>query len=224
MGIQRWILEIFRSSLEMKRDDETRAKKLGGILDRLKQGKNVQNRDLQTWLSAEAFEQIETEWTSQKTLRADLEKKPAAIVEYERRLKRATFTYHRADSFSLRGKAATAKRMFDAADALFERLLEHLREIVEADPGLIIWFDREIDFDKFGLTPGSVPLCVTSKSLLNGGRGSGVMIGKQRKLEVKIAAVEEDLARLERSKGAENDIAARLARSRNMIARLRDGD
>jgi hypothetical protein len=50
------------------------------------------------------------------------------------------------------------------------------------------------------------------------------MIGKQRKLEVKIAAVEEDLARLERSKGAENDIAARLARSRNMIARLRDGD
>ena len=72
--------------------------------------------------------------------------------------------------------------------------------------------------------PMSVLLVVTSKSLLNGGRGSGVMIGKQRKLEVKIAAVEEDLARLERSKGAENDIAERLARSRNMIARLRDGD
>jgi hypothetical protein len=211
----------------MKRDDETRAKKLGGILDRLKQGKNVQNRDLQTWLSAEAFEQIEAEWTSQRELRADLEKKPAEIVEYERRLRLANFTYNRAESYSLRGRAATASRMFARAEKQFEHLLEHLEEIIAIDPGLRSWFDRDTSCDINSLNgpdPMSVPLVVTSKSLLNEGRGSGVMIGKQSKLEVKIAAVERDLEKLGGTSKAQDDIARRLARSRAMIGGIRDGD
>ena len=36
--------------------------KLEGIADKLKRGENVQNRQLQTWLSEKEFEQLEYEW------------------------------------------------------------------------------------------------------------------------------------------------------------------
>ena len=36
--------------------------KLEAIADKLKRGENVQNRQLQTWLSEEEYEQLEYEW------------------------------------------------------------------------------------------------------------------------------------------------------------------
>ena len=42
--------------------------KLKAIADKLKRGKNVQNRQLQTWLSEEEYEQLEYEWKEQLEL------------------------------------------------------------------------------------------------------------------------------------------------------------
>ena len=43
--------------------EETKClRKLEGIADKLKRGENVQNRQLQTWLNEEEYEQVEYEW------------------------------------------------------------------------------------------------------------------------------------------------------------------
>ena len=43
-------------------EEAKRLNKLEGVADKLKRGENVQNRQLQTWLSEEEYEQIEYEW------------------------------------------------------------------------------------------------------------------------------------------------------------------
>ncbi|MCE2571585.1 hypothetical protein [Motilimonas eburnea] len=48
-------------SRELTADESKRLKKLEGIADKLKRRENVQNRQLQTWLSEVEYEQFEYE-------------------------------------------------------------------------------------------------------------------------------------------------------------------
>ena len=43
-------------------EESNRLSKLEAIADKLKRGENVQNRQLQTWLSDDEYEQIASEW------------------------------------------------------------------------------------------------------------------------------------------------------------------
>jgi hypothetical protein len=47
----------------------------------------VQNRQLQTWLSEEEYEQLEHEWKEQLELRNELKDKPSDLKRYEEKLK-----------------------------------------------------------------------------------------------------------------------------------------
>ena len=47
---------------ELTAEETRRLKKLQVIADKLKRGENVQNRQLQKWLSEEEYEQLEYEW------------------------------------------------------------------------------------------------------------------------------------------------------------------
>ena len=47
---------------ELTTEEAKRLVKLAAIADRLGRGENVQNRQLQTWLSEEEYEQFEYEW------------------------------------------------------------------------------------------------------------------------------------------------------------------
>ena len=47
---------------ELTAEETKRLNKLEGIADKLKRGENVQNRQLQTWLNEEEYEQLEYEW------------------------------------------------------------------------------------------------------------------------------------------------------------------
>ena len=78
--------------------------------------KNVQNRQLQRWLTADEYERFEQEWLDQKEIRAELEIKPDELCEYEQLLKRAIFFDNSAEGYSARGKAALAKRFRNRAD------------------------------------------------------------------------------------------------------------
>ena len=60
--------------------------KLEAIADKLKRGENVQNRQLQTWLSEEEYEQLEYEWQEQLELRSELKDKPSELKRYEEKL------------------------------------------------------------------------------------------------------------------------------------------
>lgn len=62
---------------ELTADETKRLNKLEGIAYRLKRGENVQNRQLQTWLSEEEYEQLEYEWQEQLQLRSELKDKPS---------------------------------------------------------------------------------------------------------------------------------------------------
>lgn len=191
-----------------------RCAKLAVLLDRLKQGKNVQNRDLKIWLGAELYANFESMQREQAVLREELASKPAEIVEYERRLKAALFADNKAEGYSERGKFDAARKARHKAEALFERALEYLEEIVAADASLRDWFDRDtewtIDGDA-GADAASIPRVVTSKSGDN--RGGGMLIRKQSVREMKIYAIEIALAQLHDAETVDGETSAEAKRA-----------
>jgi hypothetical protein len=54
---------------KLVKDETTKLAKLEGIAEKLKRGEHVQNRQLQTWLNTDEYEQIATEWDTQKHFR-----------------------------------------------------------------------------------------------------------------------------------------------------------
>jgi hypothetical protein len=98
---------------ELTTEETKRLYKLEAIAVKLKRGENVQNRQLQTWLSEEEYEQFEYEWKEQLVLREELKDKPSDLKRYEEKLREATFNYNRAEGYSSKGKHATAKKFYN---------------------------------------------------------------------------------------------------------------
>ena len=92
-------------------EEAKRLAKLEAIAEKLTRGENVQNRQLQTWLSVDEYEQIEAEWQEQLELREELKDKPSDLKRYEEKLRDATFNYNRAEGYSSKGKHSTAKTL-----------------------------------------------------------------------------------------------------------------
>ena len=141
--------------------------KLEAIADKLKRGENVQNRQLQTWLSDDEYAQIEVEWNEQLELRSELKDKPSDLKRYEEKLKQATFNYNRAEGYSSKGKHSTAKNFYNKSESLCEDAYEILQEILHSDSSLRGWFDRDISFEVGGDLSAdivSLPRLVTSRS------------------------------------------------------------
>jgi len=148
-------------------EDTKRVHKLEAIAVKLKRGGNVQNRQLQTWLNEEEYEQLEYEWQEQLELRSELKDKPTDLKRYEEKLREATFNYNRAEGYSSKGKHNTAKKFYDKSESLCEDALEILQEILHYDSSLRIWFDRDISFEIGGDLSAdivSLPRLVTSRS------------------------------------------------------------
>jgi len=170
-------------------EEAKRLNKLGAIADKLKHGENVQNRQLQTWLSKDEYAQIEAEWQEQLELRSELKDKPSELKRYEEKLKQATFNYNRAEGYSGKGKHNTAKKFYDKSESLCEDALEILQEILHYDSSLRVWFDRDISFEVGGDLSAdivSLPRLVTSRSHEKL-RDDSRLTSKQR---VKLAVVE----------------------------------
>ena len=75
--------EVVNPRRTLTAEETNRLRKLEGIADRLKRGENVQNRQLQTWLSEDEYEQLEYEWQEQLELRSELKDKPSDLKFYE---------------------------------------------------------------------------------------------------------------------------------------------
>ena len=67
---------------KLVKDETTKLAKLEAIADKLKRGENVQNRQLQTWLSDDEYEQIAAEWDTQKHFREELKDKPSELQRF----------------------------------------------------------------------------------------------------------------------------------------------
>jgi len=64
---------------ELTKEETIKLAKLESIASKLRRGENVQNRQLQTWLSEEEYSQIEAEWKEQLELREALNDKPSEL-------------------------------------------------------------------------------------------------------------------------------------------------
>ena len=152
---------------ELTANEIRRLQKLERIADKLKRGENVQNRQLQTWLSDNAYAQIEAEWQEQLALRETLKDKPSEIKRYEAKLRKANLMHNRAESYSNRGNHDAAKTCYYKCESLCEDALEILQEILHYDSSLRVWFDRDISFEVGGDLSAdivSLPRLVTSRS------------------------------------------------------------
>lgn len=148
-------------------EEQKRLSKLEGIVCTLKRGENVQNRQLQTWLSADECEQIAAEWDTQKLFREERKDKPSELKRYEYKLKEAIMMRNRSDAYHRKGKKAAAYKLDSKCENLCEDALEILKEIVAADASLQVWYDRDIIFEVGGDLSAdivSLPRLVTSRS------------------------------------------------------------
>ena len=156
-----------RSCDEIKAEETKRLAKLEAIAGKLKRGENVQNRQLQTWLSEDEYAQLELEWQEQLELRSELKDKPSDLKRYEEKLREATFNYNRAEGYSSKGKNTTAKKFYEKSESLCEDAIEILQEILHYDSSVRVWFDRDISFEVGGDLSAdivSLPRLVTSRS------------------------------------------------------------
>ena len=101
----------------------------------------MQNRQLQTWLNEEEYQQLEYEWQEQLELRSELKDKPSDLKRYEEKLKQATFNYNRAEGYRRKGNHSTAKKFYNRCECFCEDVLEILQGILHYDSSLRVWFD-----------------------------------------------------------------------------------
>ena len=182
-------IENTNPRLKLSAAEAKRLDKLETIADKLKRGENVQNRQLQTWLSDDEYAQIEVEWQEQLELRKELKDKPIELKRYEEKLKEAIMMRNRSDAYHRKGNKASAYKLDSKCESLCEDALEILQEIVQHDASLQIWFDRELDFGHGSLVDtsiGNLPRIVTSRSI-DKKRGDIRLASKQ---SVKLAVVE----------------------------------
>jgi hypothetical protein len=58
-----------RKLSELSKIEQNRLAKLNAMLGELRPGKNVQKRQLATWLTEEEYESFESDWESQRQIR-----------------------------------------------------------------------------------------------------------------------------------------------------------
>ena len=121
---------------ELTIEEAKRLAKLEAIAEKLRRGENVQNRQLQTWLSEEEYAQLEYEWQEQLALRETLKDKPSELKRYEERLKEAIMMRNRSDAYHRKGNKASAYKLDSKCESLCEDALEILQEIVQYDASL----------------------------------------------------------------------------------------
>ena len=152
---------------KLAKDETTKLAKLEGIAEKLKRGEHVQNRQLQTWLSQDEYEQVDIEWQEQLELREELKDKPSELKRYEEKLKEAIMMRNRSDAYHRKGKKSAAYKLDSKCESLCEDALVILQEILHSDSSLRVWFDRDISFEVDGDLSAdivSLPRLVTSRS------------------------------------------------------------
>jgi hypothetical protein len=158
----------------------------------------VQNRQLQTWLSAEEYAEFEALWAEQREIRSGLTEKPECLDRYEALLKKAIFFCNRAEGKRTKRIAATAKRLGALSVQYCEQAIECVRELYEDDISIQAWFDRPLAFGAgtaISANVESLPRMVTSRSHERLSDHQALM----RKREVKLDVVERAIAGLESS-------------------------
>jgi len=112
---------------KLSAEEIKRLNKLESIADKLKRGENVQNRQLQTWLREDEYEQLEYEWQEQLELRSELKDKPSNEKRY---YEKSLHTKRRAESidkaeeiyFDLQNELKDGRKLFSVSIAVSRKI------------------------------------------------------------------------------------------------------
>jgi len=170
-------------------EEHKRLSKLEGIVDTLRRDKNVQNRQLQSWLDEDDYTQIEAEWEPQKNFREKLKNKLTELKRYEYKLKETIIMRNCSDTYHRKGKKYAAYKLDRKCESLCEDALKILQKIVTGDASLQSWFDRNLDFGHGSLIDaslGNLSRLVTSRSIEKLREDSRLV----KNIDVKISVVE----------------------------------
>ena len=116
------------------------------MLDELRREKNVRNRRLTTSLTEGEYQSFESDWESQRQIREELKDKSGELRRYGNKLHQATFNDNKAECFRKRGNKDKSTQFRNLSESCCEDAWERLKEIVDADASLQMWFDRGLDF------------------------------------------------------------------------------
>ena len=75
-----------RTLSEFSKTEQNRWVKLNALLDERRRQKNVQNRQLATWLTEVEYEGFKSDWESRLQIREELNHKPDELKRYEGKL------------------------------------------------------------------------------------------------------------------------------------------
>lgn len=162
---------------------------LAMIDEKLRAGKHVQNRTLETWLTEDEFAEIDARWAQQKRSRASSKDKPDALKEYEARLKRAQFFDGKAQGERKQGKLNAAEVSLAACNDELDALMDFAREQIEEDAAFVDWLDRPLPRSDLTPTLDAMPRSITSSS-------KDSRVQRKRISDIKREVVTEAIAKL----------------------------
>lgn len=207
---------------------QARAERIEELINRLRSNKSVQARDINTVLSQKQRRAMEYAWNEQKELRK--EEKPTDLLKYEKKLREALLWYGKADQSSAvrnprsyRQNRTRSENFESKAVSAFEDALECLQDILDRDPSLRFWLDRDIDFSPEGqlsLDPDGMPRVITSRSRENKSSPKEAF-GWKSKSEIKIEALESALNDLKNSMASTSEKVAKSKADADMATLLK---
>ncbi len=139
-----------------------RIRRIELLIHRFDNGGSVTRSSIERVLGATGLSGLDTEWINEKSSR---NYKPKEIVEYSKRIRRGLIHYALGDKQSLNGHGYKATKSFHKAESILENAVEYLREVVNTDPSLRLWVDRDVGFGiEVELCPVGIPRPIWSKT------------------------------------------------------------
>jgi hypothetical protein len=139
-------------------------------------------------LTSEQYERYKLEPGEAKSIREYAKDEIETLSSYTSIIKQADFAYGRFDYYARKGQKRGAAKMQSKATQLYERAYEHLTELLEREPQLEQWLDRDFDSTPEcapGLDSDSAPRVITSRSVRNQAPNKAL----QSAVDCKISAV-----------------------------------
>lgn len=175
-----------------------RLPRLQKLLSRLKNGNDVQRRDLQSALTDSEWEEFNSWWTEEKDNRnLTPPKELARYIKLRKSVALASARYTRYAGRP-RSKTSTAisKKLAESADNEQDKLLDSLREQISYQPSLMMWL---VPVEPYGsveetMAAGVLPQVCTSRTVASEKRSP---MGKRSKRDLKVQILEQAIATIE---------------------------
>lgn len=120
------------------------------LIEKLKAGKNVSDRALKRTLSANDYQEYQSDLLSYKD-----KSRPKELAEYQIKIKLATLSYSKMEKYSSEGKRKLALKYANRAESEFEDAIEYINEMIQSNNEINLWLDRSTinisDLDPIGI-------------------------------------------------------------------------